>query len=182
VSLIAFEPAGLVGGLAEIALLRGGCHPLHRLTKVDTEHSLILPASLGLQLLVVRLLSAGFGGLNVSIFGLEALGATLQCQCLLNEVLFAILLGNTVAKEFGGTLDDSSDLGVLWWRDLAIFLFVVSVGVKHRTHPDELQISLKLWRHLCLGEVEPLGSGSRLFLSKVKVVSNISQTMYTKKI
>ena len=176
--LIALEPgsdtdnvrrvgSSLLEGLAGIGPLRVCCLPLHRLTKVNTEYSPVLSASLGLQLLVVRLFPAGFGSLNVPVFGLEALGATLQCQCLLDEVLLAILLCNTVAEEFGGTLDDGSDLRVLWWCSLAIFLLVVSVGVKHRTHPDELQISLKLWCHFGLGEVEPLRSGSRLFLSKV---------------
>lgn len=152
------------------------------MTRVDTEISLVLPGSLCLQVLVEGLLSACFAGLNVPIFGLEALGATLECQCLLDEVLLTVLLGDAIAEELGRPFDDSSNLGIFWRFGLAIFLLVVTLGVKHRTHPDELQISLKLCGHFCFREVEPLRSSSRLVLSKVRIVSNCPQISHREKI
>lgn len=159
----------------------GCCHPWHILTKVETEISLVLPASLCLQVLVEGLLSACFVGLNVPVFGLEALGATFECQCFLDKVLLAVLLGDTVAEELGRTLDDGSNLRIFWRFGLAILFLVVTLGIKHRTHPDELQISLKLWGHFCLREIEPLRSSSRLVLSKVRIVSNCPQISHTER-
>lgn len=115
--------------------------------------------------------------MDVPVFVLEAFGATLECQGFLYEILLAILLSNTVAKEFGRTLDDSSDLRVLWWVCFAVVLLIVSVRVKHRAHPDELEVSLELCRHFSLRKVEPLGSGIWLLLSKVLMVSDESQNV-----
>lgn len=153
----------------------GLLHPWHSLRKVETEISLVLPGSLCLQVLVEGLLSACFVGLNFPVFGLEALGATFECQGFLNKVLLAVLLGDAVAEELGRALNDGSNLRIFWRFSLAILFLVVTLGIKHRTHADELQISLKLWCHFCLRKVEPLRSSSRLVLSKVRIVSNCPQ-------
>jgi hypothetical protein len=52
----------------------------------------------------------------------------------------------------------------------------MSLSIKHRSHPDELQISLQLWCHFCLREIEPLRPSSWLVLSKTKIVSIWSKT------
>ena len=136
--------------------------------EVRTKYSLVVPTSLGLQILVKRFLAAGFGGLDISVFLLETLGSTLQGQCLFDKVLLPILLGDAVAEELCRALNDGSDLRILRWVGLAVVLLVVSVRVKHRTHADELKVSLQLGSHLCLGEIEPLGTCIRLFLIGVK--------------
>lgn len=123
-----------------------------------------------MQVLVERLLSTGFGSLDVPVFLLETLGATLQSQGLFDKVLLAILLGDAVAEELGGALDDGSHLGVLRNIGLAVVLLVVSVRIKHRTHADELKISLELCGQFSLGKVEPSRS-SGLFFLEVALVS-----------
>lgn len=140
------------------------------------ETSLVLPTSLCLQVLVKSLFTACLGGLDVSVLGLEAFVAALDCEGLLNKVLLAVLLGNATTEEFSRALDNGSDLRKLRRFRSAIVLLVVSLSIKHRAHPDKLQISLQLWCHFCLREVEPLRSSSRLVLSKVKNVSVWSKT------
>lgn len=134
-----------------------------------------------MQILVERLLAAGFGSLDVLVFSLETFGSTLQGQGLFDEVLLAILLGDAVAEELGGTLNDSSNLRVLRWVGLAVILLVVSVRVKHGTHADELKVSLQLGSHFCLGEVEPLRPSIWLFLIGIRC-QRLNQTLHIKKI
>lgn len=123
-----------------------------------------LPIPLGLHTFVESLLSTGLGGLDVAVLGLETFVLPLQCQDLLDKVLLAVLLGDTTTEELGGTLDDGADLRELGDLGLAILLLVMSLRVEHRTHPNELEISLELWGQFGLGEVEPIGSGGSLFL------------------
>lgn len=139
----------------------------NRKLEVNTKYSLVVATSLGLQVLVERLLSTGFGSLNVPVFLLETLGTTLQSQCLFDKVLLAVLLGDTVAEEFSGALNDGSHLRVLRGVGLAVVLLVVSMRIKHRTHADELKISLELCGHFSLGKIEPCRSGIGFFLTGV---------------
>jgi hypothetical protein len=46
----------------------------------------------------------------------------------------------------------------------------MSLRIQHRTHPDELQISLELGSQFGLGEVEPIGS-SGSFVLQSRLVS-----------
>lgn len=123
-----------------------------------------LPVPLGLQALVESLLAAGLLGLDFAVLSLEASVLPLQCQSFLDKVLLAVLLGDTTAEELGRTLDDGTNLRVLGDLGLAILLLVMPLRVKHRTHPDELQVSLELCGQLGFREVEPIGTRGGLVL------------------
>lgn len=105
--------------------------------------------------------------LDITVLGLEASCLSFQCHCLLHEGLLAILLCNAATEELCGALDDGSHLGEVWWLGFAVFLLIVSLGIQHRTHSNQLQISLEFSGQLCLGKVEPVRSSGGFLLKGV---------------
>lgn len=150
----------LCDGVCRLTGYRHWCTASSRICKHLASSLLGVERALGLQSLVVRLLSACLGGLDVAILSLEAAGVLLAGQDFVDKGLLAILVVESAGEVLGRTLDDGADLGVLWRSHLATILFVMSMRIKHVTHLEQLEISLQLWSEVGAGHVVPLFTGS----------------------
>lgn len=117
--------------------------------------------------------------MDIPILGLEASVFAFQRHSLLDECLFAVLLDNSATEVLCRTLNDGSDLRELRRFRLATFLLVVSLGVQHRPHSEQLKIPLELWCQLCLRQVKPLRSCGGLVLEGVDSQHTEITTMHT---
>jgi inosine/guanosine/xanthosine phosphorylase family protein len=135
---------------------RHWCIALCRICRDDGSSLLGVERALGLQSLVVRLLSARLRALDVAVLSLETAGVFLAGQDFVDKGLLAILVVESAREVLGGTLDDGADVRV--WRrcHLAILLLVMSMRIKHVTHLQELEISLQLRSEVGTGHVVPL--------------------------
>jgi inosine/guanosine/xanthosine phosphorylase family protein len=147
---------------------------LCRSCKDDTSSLLGVDGALGLEGLVVRLLSTCLGGLDVAILSLETASVLLAGQDFFDKGLLAILVVDSAREVLGGSLDDGADLGVLGRSHLAILLLVVSMRIKHITHLQQLEISLQLGGKIGTRHVVPLFTRSGfLRLEKQNMLAKI---------
>jgi len=127
-----------------------------------------------LQSLVVRLLSACLGCLDVAILSLETASVFLAGEDLVNKGLLAILVVESSREVLGGALDDGADVRILRRSHLAVLLLVMSMRIKHVTHLQELEISLQLGSEVGPGHVVPLfAGGGFLGLEKQSMLANV---------
>jgi len=128
-----------------------------------------------LQSLVVRLLSACLGGLDVAILPLETTSVFLAGKNFVDKGLLAILVVESAREVLGGALDDGADMGILRRSHLAVLLLVVSMRIKHVTHLQELKISLQLRSEVGTRHVVPLFTGGGLLrLERQSMLAKIS--------
>jgi inosine/guanosine/xanthosine phosphorylase family protein len=150
------------------------CIVLCRICRDESSSLLGVERALGLQSLVVRLLSAGLGTLDVAILLLEAASVLLAREDFVDEGLLAILVVESTREVLGRTLNDGADMGVLWRSHLATILLVMSMRIKHVTHLQQLKISLQLRSEVGTGHVVPrFTSGGFLRLEKQSMLAKI---------
>lgn len=166
---------GVVGNeICRLTGYRRWCIALCRICKADHSSLLGIEGALGLKSLVVRLLSACLGSLDVAILSLETASVFLTGEDFVDKGLLAILVVEPAREVLGRTLDDGADVGIFRRSHLAILLLVMSVGIKHVTHLQELKISLQLGSEVGTGHVVPLFAGGGLLrLEKQSMLAKI---------
>jgi inosine/guanosine/xanthosine phosphorylase family protein len=165
-------------GICRLTGYRHWCTVSCRICKDDSSSLLGVERALGLQSLVVRLLSACLGALDVAILLLETAGVLLAGQDFVDKGLLAILVVESAREVLGRTLDDGTDMGVLWRSHLAAVLLVMSMRIKHVTHLQQLEISLQLRSEVGTGHVVPwFTSSGFLRLEKQSMLAKIFSDM-----
>jgi inosine/guanosine/xanthosine phosphorylase family protein len=153
---------------------RRWCIALCRICRDDDSSLLRVERALGLQILVVGLLSACLGCLDVAVLSLETAKVLLARQDFLDEGLLAIFVVESAREVLGRTFNDGADVGVLRRSHLAVLLLVMSVRIKNVTHLQQLEISLQLWGEIGTGHVVPLFTSSGfLRLEKQSMLAKI---------
>lgn len=124
------------------------------------------------QLLVVLLSTTGLLDLEILVLVL-VLGNSLAAKDFLDNGPLPLLAGKAVVTAVSRARNDGSHLAVLRNEVLAVVLLEVLLSESHNvTHPQDLQVSLQLWRQICLGHVIPIGS--RIILWCLLRVSELS--------
>lgn len=104
--------------------------------------------------LVVGFLAACFLLLEFGVLLLETAGLLLCGDDFLDKVLLPLLLGNAVVV-FGWPLNYCANLQV--FRNVfSRILFIMPAGIQDIAHPQKLQVSFQLLRHMGFGKIEPI--------------------------
>ena len=78
----------------------------------------------------MSLLAACLGFLDLLVLGFEALSSLLALKHLFHQRSFPILVGQSGAEEFRGSLDNCANLGELGYVGLRAFLLVMPLRVE----------------------------------------------------
>ena len=96
-----------------------------------------------LQLLVVSLLAARLGILNLVVFPLEATSLLLIPHLFFHEILGSVFPVDATRVPLCRAFDDGAQLRKCRNFTLATVLLVVSMGIEDITHLDKLEISFQ---------------------------------------
>jgi hypothetical protein len=88
--------------------------------------------------LVVSFLSTSLSALHVEILVLESARRLLAIKYLIHQSLLSLLILKSSTEELCGSFDDGSHLRKLGKCCLAIVLLVMSLGIKHVSHFQQL--------------------------------------------